>query len=77
MFINMKDFGVNQVNRQLALEHPFMMLLGLTLITMGYSKHKKRRTSSAKFRILAIHYTLGLIAILYMIPWKNWFSFMN
>ena len=77
MYKNMKEFGVNDVNRQLSIEHPVTMLIALVLITVGYSKHKKKRTSAAKFKTLAVTYSLGLIAILSMIPWKNWLSFLN
>lgn len=54
-------------------EHPLMMLIAVILITIGYSKHKKKLTSKPKFKMLAIFYTLGLIFILSRIPWSNWF----
>ncbi|NQY29167.1 MAG: hypothetical protein HRT69_06820 [Flavobacteriaceae bacterium] len=53
-------------------EHPLLMVIAIALLTIGYSKHKNRRTSSAKFKTLAIPYTLALIAILAIIPWKAW-----
>jgi len=53
-------------------EHPLLMVVAITLLTIGYSKHKNKRTSSAKFKTLAIPYTLALIAMLAMIPWKAW-----
>ena len=43
------------------------------LITIGYSKHKKKLTSRPKFKVLSIFYTLGLILVLSRIPWSNWF----
>lgn len=55
------------------IEHPLMMLIAVVLITIGYSKHKKKLTSKPKFKMLAIFYTLGLIFILSRIPWSNWF----
>lgn len=60
--------------RLLALEHPIMMILAITLITIGWSKHKKKTTSNSKFKTLAIFYGLGLLFILSRIPWTNWFS---
>src|SRR5690606_22566667 len=39
-------------------EHPLMMIIAVILITMGYSKHKNKLTSNAKFKTLAIFYTL-------------------
>jgi len=53
-------------------EHPLLMVVAIALLTIGYSKHKNKRTSSAKFKTLAIPYALALIAILAMIPWKAW-----
>ena len=60
--------------RLLALEHPIMMILAIVLITIGWSKHKKRTESSAKFKTFAIFYGLGFLFILSRIPWTNWFS---
>lgn len=54
-------------------EHPFMMLLAVILITVGYSRHKKTRTSHAKFKTLAIFYTLATVFVLSRIPWAAWF----
>ncbi|MDT0642038.1 hypothetical protein RM553_04255 [Zunongwangia sp. F363] len=54
-------------------EHPLMMLIAIILITIGYSKHKKKLTSRPKFKILAIFYTLALLVILTRIPWAAWF----
>ncbi len=62
----------NSTSRQLALEHPLLMIIAVVLITIGYSKHKKQRLSTAKFKKLAIFYTLGLIAVLAIIPWAQW-----
>lgn len=54
-------------------EHPLMMILAVVLITVGYSKHKKKLTSRPKFKMLAIFYTLGLVFLLSRIPWSAWF----
>ncbi len=54
-------------------EHPTLMIIAVVLITMGYSKHKKKLSSTPKLKTLAIFYTLALIAILLMIPWNQWF----
>ena len=59
--------------RLLALEHPLMMVLGIVLITIGWSKHKKKTTDAAKFKSFVIFYGLGLLLILSRIPWNNWF----
>ncbi|WP_425076572.1 hypothetical protein [Psychroserpens sp. S379A] len=65
--------GLDSFGRLLAVEHPFIGILAVTLITIGYSKHKKKLTSTPKFKVLAIFYTLGLILVLTRIPWSNWF----
>ncbi|SDK84836.1 hypothetical protein SAMN04488034_101647 [Salinimicrobium catena] len=54
-------------------EHPLMMILAVVLITVGYSKHKKKLTSRPKFKMLAIFYTLALVFVLSRIPWGAWF----
>lgn len=60
--------------RLLALEHPVMMIIAITLITIGWSKHKKKTTSTTKFKTFAIFYGLALLLILSRIPWTNWFN---
>ena len=55
-------------------EHPLIMLIAVILITVGYSKHKKKLTSKPKFKILGIFYTLALIFVLSRIPWATWFN---
>ena len=55
------------------LEHPMMMILMVVFVTMGYSKHKKKLTSTPKFKMLAIFYTIAWLLMLSRIPWANWF----
>lgn len=59
--------------RLLAVEHPIMMILAIVLITIGWSKHKKKTEDAAKFKTFAIFYGLALLLILSRIPWSNWF----
>ena len=59
--------------RKLALEHPLTMIIAVTLVTIGYSKHKKKLVSKPKFKMLAIFYSIALVLVLYMIPWNLWF----
>ncbi|WP_298882824.1 hypothetical protein [uncultured Polaribacter sp.] len=59
--------------RLLAVEHPLMMIIAIVLITMGWSKHKKKTEDTAKFKTFAIFYGLALLLILSRIPWTNWF----
>ena len=65
----MSDKGV----RLLAVEHPMTMIFAIVLITIGWSKHKKKIDSLAKFKTIAIFYGLALLLILSRIPWNNWF----
>ena len=65
--------GLDSVARLLAVEHPFVGILAVTCITIGYSKQKKKLTSKPKFKVLSIYYTIGLILVLSRIPWQNWF----
>lgn len=64
----------DSVNRLYLVEHPLMMLIAVILVTVGYSKHKNKRTSKAKFKTLAIFYTLATLFVLSRIPWGTWFN---
>jgi Na+/H+-dicarboxylate symporter len=59
--------------RLLAVEHPIVMILAIVLITIGWSKHKKKIEDAAKFKTFSIFYGLALLLILSRIPWSNWF----
>jgi heme A synthase len=63
----------NDSLRKLAVEHPITMILAVALLTIGYSKHKKKLVSRPKFKMLAIFYSMSLALVLYMIPWNLWF----
>jgi hypothetical protein len=60
------------VNRLYLVEHPFVNILAVALITIGYSKHKKKLTSKAKLKPIAIFYTIALLLFLSRIPWSSW-----
>lgn len=66
--------GLDSATRLTAVEHPFTNIIALTLITIGWSRHKKMELSSAKFKSFMIFYGIGLILILSMIPWHIWFK---
>lgn len=59
--------------RLYAVEHITVMILAVVFITIGYSKHKKKRTSEPKFKTLSVFYTIALILLLSRIPWAQWF----
>ncbi|SEA82683.1 hypothetical protein SAMN05443667_109137 [Flavobacterium gillisiae] len=58
--------------RLTSLEHPLINIIAITLITIGWSKHKKLTTSESKFKTFSIFYGLGLLLILSRIPWSMW-----
>ena len=66
----MKDAAL----RLTSLEHPLVNIIGIVLITMGWSKHKKEESNNGKFKKIAVFYTLGLVLILSRLPWANWFN---
>lgn len=72
--MGMGDIMKNSLLRSNIIEHPLTMIIAVVLITMGYSKHKKKLTSKPKFKMLALFYTLALVLVLAKIPWKTWLS---
>ena len=60
--------------RDKIIEHPVTMLIAIVLITIGFSRHKRKTTAKAKFKTIAIFYTIALVLILAKIPWDTWFS---
>ncbi len=58
--------------RLIAVEHPITMVIAIVLVTIGWSKHKKKTEDAAKFKTFVIFYGLALLLILSRIPWSNW-----
>jgi hypothetical protein len=71
--VGMGEVMKNSALRLTVVEHPFINILAIVLITIGWSKHKKLTTSESKFKIFSIFYGLGLLLILSRIPWSLWF----
>ncbi|KAA1243665.1 hypothetical protein [Aquimarina sp. RZ0] len=71
--VSVKEIMGDPLLRLYNLEHPLMMILMVVFITIGYSKHKKKLTSTPKFKMLAIFYTIAWLVMLSRIPWANWF----
>jgi hypothetical protein len=59
--------------RLTSLEHPLINIIAIILVTIGWSKHKKKLAAADKFKSIAVFYSLGLVLILSMIPWNLWF----
>ena len=72
-YSNMGEVMKIKEARLLALEHPVMMILAIVFITIGWSKHKKKKADKAKFKTFAIFYGIALLFVLSKIPWNNWF----
>ena len=74
-----KDLGMGGIMKNATLrsnivEHPLTMIIAVILITIGYSKHKKKLTSAAKLKTIAIFYTIALLLVIAKIPWSTWFN---
>lgn len=66
--------GLNSAARLVAVEHPFINIIAVVLITIGWSKHKKLLEAKRKFKTITIFYGLGLVFILSRIPWAQWLN---
>jgi len=78
-YATMRDVGMGEVMknselRKPLIEHPLLILIAIALLTIGFSKHKKKTTDVAKFKTIAIFYTIALVLMLAVIPWNLWFS---
>ena len=62
------------ISRLYLVEHPLINILAVVLITVGYSKHKKKLTSQSKLKMVAIFYTIALVLFLSRIPWAAWLN---
>ena len=62
----------NSIARLYLVEHPLVNIIAVALITIGYSKHKKKLTSRSKLKTIAIFYTIALVLFLSRVPWSSW-----
>ena len=62
----------NSVYRQHLVEHPTINIIGVLIITVGWSIHKRTNEDSKKFLRVGAFYFIGLVLILSRIPWENW-----
>ena len=65
--------GMDPFSRLLAVEHPFINIIAIVLITIGWSRHKKLQ-DAAQFKSIAIFYGIGLVLLLSRLPWATWFA---
>ena len=57
--------------RFFTVEHILMMLIGIALITIGYSRAKRQSEAGPKFKTTFWFYLIGLVVILSRIPWPG------
>lgn len=73
-FANSDQLMSNDTYRFFAIEHILTMLIAIALITIGYSRAKRKTEDRLKFQTLASFYLFGLILALIRIPWDNWLA---
>lgn len=56
--------------RFFGMEHITMMLIGITLITLGSARSKRQTNDRQKFKTMAIWLTAALLVILSSVPWS-------
>lgn len=60
--------------RLLAVEHPFINIIAIVLITIGFNKAKKAMASGTSNKKILIYYGLGLVLLLSRVPWTQWLN---
>ncbi|HIP48342.1 MAG TPA: hypothetical protein EYG92_05180 [Lutibacter sp.] len=76
---HLKEIGMgaamkDSLTRLITVEHPLMMIIAIVLVTIGFSKHKKKESASDKFKTISIYYGIALLFVLTRIPWTQWFE---
>lgn len=56
-------------DRFFTIEHAIMMILAITMITLGRRKAESQELNQTKHRMILRYYLLGLIVIFIAIPW--------
>ncbi len=59
----------DKVVRFYTVEHITGMLIGIVLVTIGYSRAKRQAELNKGWKTIAVFYSLGLVVILLSIPW--------
>lgn len=62
----------NSVYRRYLIEHPMANIIGVLIITLGWSIHKRTTVDSQKFLRIGGFYLLAIVIILSRIHWENW-----
>ncbi len=67
---NLSEGMHNRQIRFFGMEHITMMLLGITVVTIGSAKARRKPTGEQKFKTMAIWFTIALLIILSSVPWQ-------
>lgn len=70
---NMGTTMKDPILRFYTVEHITAMLVGIALVTAGYSLSKRAATSNAKFQKAALFFLTGMVVIISRIPTDSWF----
>lgn len=62
----------NASARLLLVEHPLVNILAIVLITIGFSKHKKKNDDASRYKTIMIFYGIAVLLLLSRIPWDVW-----
>lgn len=69
-FENFKEAVKLREIRFFGMEHSLMMLIAITLVTIGSYKAKRGIDDISKYKTMVLFFGLGLIIICLSIPWK-------
>lgn len=72
--LGMGEVMKNAELRNRFVEHPMMMLVGVALITIGFSRAKRTSESKKKNKNILIFYGIGFLVILSRIPFAQWLN---
>ncbi len=69
-FTNFKEAVHHREIRFFGMEHITIMLIAITIITIGSAKAKRKNTDAEKWKTIWVWYVIGLLLILTSIPWS-------
>ncbi|WP_337045101.1 hypothetical protein [Emticicia sp. 17c] len=73
-FSNLKATMSDPFLRLYTIEHPFMNLIAVALVTIGFGRSKRAVGNGKKFKQTMIFFGLAFVIILSRIPWQYWFK---
>lgn len=70
-FLNNFSVAVHQTQaRFFGMEHITMMVLGVSLVTIGSSLARRKKKDQEKFKAIYVWYSIALLVIFFSIPWE-------